>query len=95
MCQKYVTDRELPDSALDLIDEVGATVSHKYLESPEIANLKAELSALEANKKNAIQTGNFDEVDEISEQEAKKSKQIKEASKKPNTDIVIITKDMI
>lgn len=95
LCKRYVTDRELPDSALDLIDEIGATVSLKYLESPELSELKAELSALSASKKNAIKAGNFDEVDEIAEKEAKKTSQIKEASKKGNTDIVVVTKDMV
>lgn len=95
LCKKYVTDREMPDSVIDLIDEVGACVSKKYEESDEVKELKTELLALAMSKKEAIKNENFDEVDSISEKEAKKTKLLKEKEKKQKCDIVEITDKMI
>jgi ATP-dependent Clp protease ATP-binding subunit ClpC len=95
LCKKYVTDREMPDSVIDLIDEVGACVSKKYEESDEVKELKTELLALAMSKKEAIKNENFDEVDSISEKEAKKTKLFKEKEKKQKCDIVEITDKMI
>lgn len=95
LCKKYVTDREMPDSVIDLIDEVGACVSKKYEESDEIKELKTELLALAMSKKDAIKNEKFDEVDSISEKEAKKSKLLREKEKKQKCDIVEITDKMI
>lgn len=95
LCKKYVTDREMPDSVIDLIDEVGACVSKKYEESDEVKELKTELLALAMSKKEAIKNENFDEVDSISEKEAKKTKSLKEKEKKQKCDIVEITDKMI
>ena len=95
LCKKYVTDREMPDSVIDLIDEVGACVSKKYEESEEVRELKSELLALAMSKKDAIKNENFDEVDSIVEKETKKGKLLKEKEKKQKCDIVEITDKMI
>lgn len=95
LCKRYVTDKDMPDSVIDLIDEVGACVSKKYLEPNEIKELKEELISLEKSKKDAIKNENFDEVDNISELETKKKNKIKEFEKKQKHDVVNITDKMI
>lgn len=95
LCKKYISNREMPDSVIDLIDEVGACVSKKYEESTEIKELKNELNNLSLNKKDAIKSGKFDEVDSISEKEEKKKSQIKEKEKNITCEIVEITDKMI
>lgn len=95
LCKKYVTDREMPDSVIDLIDEVGANVSKKYEEPIEINELKEELKNLALTKKEAIKNENFDEVDSIIELETKKQKQIKNKEKNLKHSIVEITENMI
>jgi ATP-dependent Clp protease ATP-binding subunit ClpC len=95
LCKKYITDRGMPDSVIDLIDEVGASVSNKYKESNELKELKSELNSLMMAKKDAIKNERFDEVDSILEKEAKKQKQISEQEKKQKYDTVIITDSMI
>lgn len=95
LCKKYITDREMPDSVIDLIDEIGACVSRKYKESPEVSELKEELLALSESKKNAVQNENFDEVDSISEKEAKKMNTLKKKEKNPKIETIIITKEMV
>ena len=95
LCKKYVTDREMPDSVIDLIDEIGACVSKKYEESPEVSELKEELLALSESKKDAVQNENFEEVDSISEKEAKKINALKKKEKNPKIETVVITKEMV
>ena len=95
LCKKYITDREMPDSVIDLIDEVGACVSKKYSESKEVSELKEELLALSESKKDAVKNENFDEVDSISEKEAKKMDTLKKKEKNPKVEKVVITKEMI
>lgn len=95
LCKKYITDREMPDSVIDLIDEVGACVSKKYEESIEIKELREELLALSLTKKDAIKNEQFDEVDSISEKEEKKKIQLKDREKKQKYEKVIITDKMI
>lgn len=95
LCKRYVTDRDMPDSVIDLIDEVGACVSKKYEEPNEMKELKKELIALGKSKKNAIKESKFDEVDNISDLENKKKNQIKELGNKNSYDIVNITNEMI
>lgn len=95
LCKKYVTDRDMPDSVIDLFDEIGACVSKKYEESIEIKELKAELITLGITKKEAIKNENFNEVDLIVEKETKKAKQIKEKERKQKVDVVEITDKMV
>lgn len=95
LCNRYITDKDMPDSVIDLIDEVGACVSKKYEESDEIIELKNELKNIEKTKKNAIKNENFIEVDSISELEIKKKNQIKELEKKHKYETVVITDKMI
>lgn len=95
LCNRYITDKDMPDSVIDLIDEVGACVSKKYEESDEIIELKSELKNIEKTKKNAIKNEIFIEVDSISELEIKKKNQIKELEKRHKYETVVITDKMI
>lgn len=95
LCKKYVTDREMPDSVIDLIDEIGASVSKKYEESDEIIELRNELKSLGIAKKDAIKNERFDEVDEISEKENKKLALIKEKEKLQKCEKVELTDKMV
>lgn len=95
LCKKYITDREMPDSVIDLIDEIGATVSKKYEELEDVVELKEELENLNYDKQNAIKEENFTEVDEITEKIAKKQQQIKDCEKRTKRDFVEITDKMV
>lgn len=95
VCKKYITDKEMPDSIIDLIDEIGACVSKKYEEPQEIKELKDELYNLSISKKEALKNENFDEIDVITEKENKKNKKIKELEKKRTYDIVEITDEIV
>ena len=95
LCSKYITDREMPDSVIDLIDEIGAYCSQKYIEIPEIKTIKNELLELAQKKKNLIQKQEFDEIDNISEDEKNKLKLLKDIEKKHKHEIITITDNMV
>ena len=64
----YITERKLPDSAIDVLDEAGAKVSLDNKSNPEIEKLTKELDDIEFEKEEISQsngTGNYDRFDEL------------------------------
>lgn len=43
LCRKYITNRALPDAAIDLMDMIGAKFSNSVEENPKVTKLKNEL----------------------------------------------------
>ena len=95
LCKKYITDREMPDSVIDLIDEIGASVSKKYEESDKILELKNEKENIQILKKIAIKENKFDEVDILSEKESIINNSLKEEKKNKNNNIIEITENIV
>ncbi|MBQ1187039.1 MAG: ATP-dependent Clp protease ATP-binding subunit [Clostridia bacterium] len=84
LSSRYITDRYLPDKAIDLIDEAGSRIRIKMSKtSPEVKKLEEELSALAAKKEDAIAAQDFETAANLRDDEAKltgKIKSIKEKS---------------
>ena len=80
LADRYVSDRFLPDKAIDLMDEAG---SRKKLYSlsplPEVEKLNIELSDLRLKKKDAIDADKFEEAAEVRDKERKVLKEIEKA----------------
>lgn len=68
LANKYIPERLLPDSALDIIDEAGSYVSSCAKESEEITYLKKTINATETEKRKKISE---DDVNAVAECEAK------------------------
>lgn len=68
LANKYIPERLLPDSALDIIDEAGSYVSSCAKESEEIIYLKKTINATETEKRKKISE---DDVKAVAECEAK------------------------
>jgi len=70
LADRYVSDRFLPDKAIDLMDEAG---SRKKLYSmspiPEVEQLNIKLSDLRLKKKDAIESDEFEKAAELRDQE--------------------------
>lgn len=63
LSERYITDRNLPDKAIDIIDEAGSRAHLKNLKVPKkITQLEKELEVLKANKKEAVDTLNFEKA---------------------------------
>ena len=75
LSHRYITDRFLPDKAIDLIDEAASRVRlRKYMEPDNIKELEDKLSKLSMEKEEAIATQDFEKAAKIRDEE----KQIKE-----------------
>ena len=61
MSDRYVTDRQLPDKAIDLIDEAGARLRLSFLSSPpELKEMEEKVAAVKAQKEQAIADQDFE-----------------------------------
>jgi ATP-dependent Clp protease ATP-binding subunit ClpC len=62
LANKYIPERLLPDSAIDIIDEAGSYSSSSMKESKEILCLRKEIRAVESDKAKNIANDNVDAV---------------------------------
>ena len=70
MSQRYITDRFLPDKAIDVIDEVGARVHIKNIKVPEeIVLFEDKLEECKVQKENAIKIQDFQKAAEYRDKE--------------------------
>ncbi|HEX6250960.1 MAG TPA: ATP-dependent Clp protease ATP-binding subunit [Gemmatimonadaceae bacterium] len=61
LSERYITDRFLPDKAIDVIDEAGARARlAAQAPSPEVTSLKADLETVNAEKETAVRDQNFE-----------------------------------
>src|SRR3712207_9308311 len=66
LSERYITDRFLPDKAIDVIDEAGARARlSTQVPPPEVAELKEELDQLASLKDGAIRDQDFERAAEI------------------------------
>jgi len=73
LADRYISDRFLPDKAIDLIDEAGSRLRIRRMSSPpEHRKLEEELSALRIRKEAAIEKQNFEEAKKLDDQEREK-----------------------
>jgi len=61
LSERYITDRFLPDKAIDVIDEAGARARlAAQVPPPEVAGLKTKLEGVNAEKDAAVRDQNFE-----------------------------------
>lgn len=76
---RYITDRFLPDKAIDLIDETAARIRLQGSTAPaEISTLESRLASLRAEKEAAIIGEEFEKASEISREEKKITGELEE-----------------
>ena len=67
---RYITDRYLPDKAIDLIDEAGARVRIQNLTAPpDVKNLEEELEKTKGEKEDAIRVQDFEKAASLRDKE--------------------------
>lgn len=79
LANKYMTDRNLPDSAIDLLDESGSAASVNINEPETIKSTRKKLSQLKKDKFVAINNDDYEKVDLIASQEKKLKVELSEA----------------
>lgn len=98
LCRKYVKNRALPDSAIDLLDVVGAKVNMESEENPQLMELKKRLSNIinEIDSiKSSAETKEYDKIDELVKQQINVKSQISILEKEDilSKEPTVITKD--
>lgn len=70
LSERYITDRFLPDKAIDVIDEAGARARlATQVPPPEVADLKESLEQLASRKDQAIRDQDFEKAAELRDAE--------------------------
>ena len=83
LSNKYITDRFLPDKAIDVIDEASSKVRLKVSNlSPEGKELEKELRVLIKDKEDAIRNQEFEKASQLRDEEADLKDRIREMAQK-------------
>ena len=82
LSSRYVSDRFLPDKAIDLIDEAASRLRLKTFSAPDnVAEMEEKLAEMEKEKEAAIKTEEFEKAAEIKRVQDALRAQWKEAKK--------------
>ncbi len=100
LSERYITDRFLPDKAIDVIDEAGARARLASQVPPaEVANLKADLEKVNLDKEDAVRDQNFERAAALRDKERDLQNQIRlkqeEWEKERQTRRPVITEEEI
>ena len=70
LADKYITERNLPDSAIDVLDEAGAVIgTENDTESPEIISLREKIYELGKEIENFKKQNKYDEADALEKEQ--------------------------
>ena len=97
---RYIPDRNLPDKAIDLIDEACSKLKIKSFDMPqEVKDLKKEIDSLEIEKEKLIAKDLIEEASEIKKKQATKKYKydelVKSIEEKRKANALIVTEDDI
>jgi ATP-dependent Clp protease ATP-binding subunit ClpC len=80
LTNRYMSDRHLPDKAIDALDEAGSRVHINNINVPEnILKLEKELDAIKSQKGNVIKKQRFEEAAKLRDEERKIENNLKQA----------------
>ncbi len=78
LADRYISDRFLPDKAIDLIDEAGSRVRLlKYQRSPEEKAMDEKLRQVQKDKDDAVRNQDFDRAGQLRDEEMEVKEQLK------------------
>lgn len=72
LSKKYINDRSLPESSIDILDEAGAVVSMSAPENPDIEEMKSKLASIRdeiSSIENSSSRAEYDRIDELTRRE--------------------------
>jgi len=70
LADRYISDRHLPDKAIDLIDEAGSRLRIKRMQTPpDLKELESKISEVQDSKKKAIEEQRFEDAGRLRDQE--------------------------
>ncbi len=81
LSDRYISDRFLPDKAIDLIDEAGSRVRvQNSMVSPQLKELKREMSKVTKDKEEAVRKQDFEKASQLRERELEIKTQLEEGN---------------
>jgi len=90
LSERYVTDRALPDKAIDALDEAGARVHLKNIKvPPEIVEIEEAIEVTKNNKTTAIRIQNYEKAAQYRDEEKELIAKLQSAKKKWEEDAKI------
>lgn len=97
LSDRYITDRELPDKAIDILDEVGAKAQIDVKLPEFIEDLKLQVAEIKRKKLDVVKTQNYEIAAELRDQEKKLINKLttekEEWEQKQNENRTLITED--
>jgi ATP-dependent Clp protease ATP-binding subunit ClpC len=70
LADRYISDRHLPDKAIDLIDEAGSRLRIKRMQTPpDLKEMETKLTEIQEAKKKAVEEQNYEEASRLRDQE--------------------------
>jgi ATP-dependent Clp protease ATP-binding subunit ClpC len=80
LSDRYMTDRLLPDKAIDVLDEVGARVHLKNINVPQdIVDLEKQIEAIKEEKNKVVKSQRFEEAASLRDTEKKLGEALEKA----------------
>ena len=82
LSDRYISDRFLPDKAIDLIDEAASRVRiRNYTAPPDLKQIEEKLANVRAEKEAAVRNQEFEKAAELRDQERKIKEELAELKK--------------
>lgn len=94
LADRYITDREFPDKAIDIMDEVGARCQVDMKLPEIIENLKAQAQELKVLKIEVVKSQKYEEAADLRDKERKILAKLDEEKKKYESGINTVKKDV-
>ena len=70
LADRYISDRHLPDKAIDLIDEAGSRLRIKRMTTPpDLKDMETKLTEIQEAKKRAVEEQNYEEASRLRDEE--------------------------
>ena len=83
LSDRYITDRLLPDKAIDVMDEVGARIHLKNINVPkEILDLEKKIEDVKGEKNKVVKSQKFEEAASLRDTEKRLQEELESAKSK-------------
>ena len=96
LSSRYITDRFLPDKAIDVVDEAASKVRMKvFSAAPDVKALETQLADVKKEKEAAVTAQEFEKAAEMRDEEKRIEKEINDKKKaaKKNSDAKLVVTD--
>ena len=96
LSSRYITDRFLPDKAIDVVDEAASKVRMKvFSATPDVKALETQLADVKKEKEAAVTAQEFEKAAEMRDEEKRIEKEINDKKKaaKENSDAKLVVTD--